>query len=109
MKKIWLLFAFSLFVQLAFSKGPVTKTSIEVNGNCKMCKNTIEKAASIDGVSKAKWNIKTHQLALTFNPNMISLDQIQLRIAAAGYDTPAYKANDEKYNALHACCQYTRK
>ncbi|MEO6189927.1 MAG: heavy-metal-associated domain-containing protein, partial [Saprospiraceae bacterium] len=101
MKKIWFLFAFTLFVQLAYSKDPLTKTSIEVNGNCNMCKNTIEKASSIDGVSKAKWNVKTHQLALSFNPKQISLDQIQLRIAAAGYDTPVYKANDEKYNALH--------
>lgn len=91
------------------AKEPLTKTTIEVNGSCNMCKKKIEKAAHIDGVKKAKWNVKSHILELEFNPNKISLDQIQLRVAAVGYDTPAYKANDETYNNLHTCCKYPRK
>ncbi len=98
-----------LFSSLAFTKEPLVKNSIEVNGNCNMCKKAIEKAAKLDGVSKAKWDVKLHQLELEFNPNKISLDQIQLRIAAVGYDTPLYKANDNTYNQLHHCCQYPRK
>jgi len=83
--------------------------SFEVSGNCAMCKKKIENAVKIKGVKKANWDIKTKQLSLQHNPEMISLDQIQLRIAAAGYDTPKYRANNETYKALHECCHYPRK
>lgn len=81
----------------------------EVMGNCNMCKKTIEKAASINGVKKAKWDKKTKVLSLSFDPKKTNLDKIQLHIAAVGYDTPKYRANDETYEALHTCCHYDRK
>lgn len=107
----WIIFlSISLvFSSFAFTKDPVVKHSIEVNGNCNMCKKTIEKAAKIEGVKKAKWDVKSHQLELEINPDKVTLDQIQLRIAAEGYDTPLYKSNDATYNKLHHCCQYPRK
>ncbi|MBK7231183.1 MAG: heavy-metal-associated domain-containing protein [Saprospiraceae bacterium] len=101
----------SLFFMLSLSaqnKGYV-QISFEVSGNCAMCKKKIENAVKIKGVKKANWDIKTKQLSLLHHPEMISLDQIQLRIAAAGYDTPKYRANDETYEALHECCHYPRK
>ena len=87
----------------------LAKTSIEVNGNCNMCRKTIEKAARTDGVKKASWDVKTHELDLVYDSTKVSLDMIQLRIAAAGYDTPAHRANDATYSKLHSCCQYERK
>lgn len=74
-----------------------------------MCRKTIEKAAKINGVASAKWHVNNHILELVYDSTLVSLDKIQLRIAAAGYDTPAYRANDETYAKLHACCQYDRK
>lgn len=90
------------------AKDPLTKVSLEIKGNCGMCKKTIESAAKTDGVHKASWDKKTHILELQFNPKIISQDQIELRIAASGYDTPNYRANDSAYNSLHNCCKYPR-
>ncbi len=103
-------FVVIFLVGQVFAQKPVLeKASIEVAGNCGMCRKKIETAARVDGVKEAKWNQKTKILDLKFNPALISLDQIQLRIAAAGYDTPRFRANDETYKALHECCHYPRK
>lgn len=74
-----------------------------------MCKKKIETAADIDGVKNAHWNKKTKILILEYDTIKTSIEKIQIRIAATGYDTPLYRANDEKYKALHHCCQYPRK
>ena len=84
-----------------------TKTeTIKVQGNCDQCKARIEKAAKIDGVSKADWDSKTKVLTLAFNPSKVKSDDVQKTIAAAGHDTEKYKANDKAYNSLPGCCKY---
>ncbi|HMW38466.1 MAG: copper chaperone [Saprospiraceae bacterium] len=109
MKYLFLSFVFGLFCIQVTAQKAIVKTSFEVNGNCNMCRKTIEKAAKINGVASAKWHVNNHILELVYDSTLVSLDKIQLRIAAAGYDTPAYRANDETYAKLHACCQYDRK
>ena len=34
----------------------------------------------------------------------VTIDSLQRRIAAVGHDTEAYKATDDVYGALPACC-----
>ena len=80
--------------------------AIKVSGNCEMCESTIEKAAKVDGVTKADWNKKTKVLTLVYNPAKVKSDDVQKKIAAAGYDTPKYKATAKAYNALPGCCKY---
>lgn len=82
---------------------------VKVKGNCEMCKATIEKAAKIPGVSKAEWNTKTKVLTLVYNPASVKSDDVQKKIAAVGYDTEKYKADDKTYAKLPGCCQYDRK
>ncbi|NOT37813.1 MAG: heavy-metal-associated domain-containing protein [Saprospiraceae bacterium] len=91
-----------------FAGDTLSRASIEVNGNCKMCKSKIEKAALIDGVKSASWNQKTKILELEYDEKKVTVNQIQLRIAAVGYDTQLYRANDATYNNLHKCCKYPR-
>ena len=89
------------------SKMVMTKTeTIKVAGNCELCKTRIEKAAKVDGVTKADWSDKTKMLTLVYNPMKVKSDDIQKKIAAAGHDTPKYKATDKAYNALPSCCKY---
>lgn len=89
------------------SKMAATKTeTIKVLGNCDMCKTRIEKAAKIDGVSKAEWNDETKILTLVYDPAKVKSDDVQKKIAAVGHDTPKFKANDKAYNALPGCCKY---
>jgi periplasmic mercuric ion binding protein len=83
--------------------------AIKVWGNCNMCKARIEKAAKAEGVVKAEWNKDTKILNLVYNPSVISSDAIQKKIAAVGHDTEKYRADDQVYNSLDACCHYERK
>ena len=84
-----------------------TKTeTLKVSGNCDMCKASIEKAAKIDGVTKAEWNKKAKTLTATFDPAKTSLDAIGKKIAAVGYDNEKAKATDAAYDKLPGCCQY---
>ncbi|MBK7696695.1 MAG: cation transporter [Saprospiraceae bacterium] len=108
--KFLVLVSFCCFLSLSLmAQTSWENARFEVMGNCNMCKKTIEKAATVKGVKKAKWDKKTKILSVTFDPKQTGLDKIQLQIAAAGYDTPKYRANDETYDSLHSCCHYDRK
>jgi periplasmic mercuric ion binding protein len=91
------------------SKMASTKTeTIKVSGKCDMCKSRIEKAAKMDGVSKAEWNKDTKILTLAYDPSKVTSDAVQKSIAAVGYDTEKFKATDAAYKSLPSCCQYDR-
>jgi len=80
--------------------------TIKVSGNCGMCKVRIEKAAKVEGVSKADWNKDTKTLTLVYNPAVVKSDDIQKKIAAVGHDTEKFKADTKTYNSLPGCCKY---
>lgn len=97
------LVSFNLFAQ-------AEKTdSIKVYGNCGMCKNRIEKALKIEGVSSASWDADEQLLVVKYDPSKTSNDVIQKKVAAVGHDTEKYTAPDAVYNKLHGCCKYERK
>jgi copper chaperone CopZ len=89
----------------AFAANQKTET-IKVSGNCDMCKARIEKAAKIDGVTKAEWSTKTKILTATFDPAKTSIDAIGKKIAEAGHDNDKAKATETAYDKLPSCCQY---
>lgn len=87
-----------------------TKTeTIKVWGNCESCQARIEKAAMVEGVSKASWDKSTKVLTVVYDPSKVKSDDIQKRIAIVGHDTEKYKADDKVYAKLPGCCQYERK
>jgi len=98
----------SVSAQVAASKSAVaSKTeTLKVQGNCGMCETRIEKAAKLDGVSKAEWNSETKLLAVTYDPSKTNLDQIGKKIAAVGHDNEKAKADDKAYGSLPSCCKY---
>jgi copper chaperone CopZ len=89
--------------------GTVINSSFKVWGNCEQCKETIENALKVKGVTKADWNTETKQIRVSYDSTKISLDQIQKNIAAAGYDNEKYKGDNTAYRSLPECCQYERK
>lgn len=98
---------FLLGASMVFAQAKTEK--FEVKGNCSMCKARIEKAAkSVDGVTKAEWELKTKILEVSFDESKTTANKVQQAIAKAGHDTPAYKAPDDIYKALHGCCKYDR-
>lgn len=106
--KIILLALLALVISpTVYSQSTTTKTeSIKVSGNCNMCKARIEKAAKIDGVSKAEWNKETKMLAVTYDPAKTSTDAIGKKVVASGHDTEKVKATDAVYDKLPGCCKY---
>ena len=100
--------AFSTQAQAKKNKN--AKYSIEVNGNCEMCKKRIEKAAySVAGVKSAEWHIDDHTLHLILNEEKTTILDVKKAIAKVGHDTDEAKAAQETYDKLHTCCQYERK
>jgi mercuric ion binding protein len=89
------------------AKTSTVKTeAFKVSGNCGMCKERIETAAKVDGVSKAEWNKDTKMLTLAYDPSKVKSDDVQKKVAAVGHDTEKYKADTKVYNGLPGCCKY---
>jgi outer membrane receptor for ferrienterochelin and colicin/copper chaperone CopZ len=80
--------------------------TFKVSGACGMCKQRIEKALKIKGISKAKWDVPTNMLTVVFNPADISLEGIHKHIAGIGHDTEKEKAEQKVYESLPDCCRY---
>ena len=90
-------------------KNKNAKYSVEVNGNCEMCKKRIEKAAfSVAGVKSAAWSADDATLHLIINEEKCSVNDVEKAVAKVGHDTKNVKAAKEDYEKLHTCCQYER-
>ena len=92
---------------VTFAQDKNAKATIEVDGVCMMCKARIEKACiTTKGVKFADWNVDTHELKLIYDQRKTDLKTIQQNIAAVGHDTKEFKAKDEVYEKIDACCRY---
>ena len=100
----------SVFTFNAFSNPMHEETAtIKVYGNCSMCKNRIQTALKIKGISKADWDVKSKMLTVSYDPHVVTLDEIHRKIAAVGHDTEKVMADDNTYKNLMGCCQYERR
>jgi copper chaperone CopZ len=81
---------------------------IKVLGECGMCKDRIEGAMKVDGITEAVWNQETKLLRVTYNPALVTSDDIQKKAAEVGHDTEKYRAEDPVYDNLPDCCHYER-
>lgn len=104
--KYFLIVLIALFVSSNVSAQSTKSESVKVSGNCGMCKERIEAAAKIAGVTKATWDKSTKMLTVVFNPATVKMEDIQKKVAAVGHDTGSFKADSKTYNALPACCKY---
>src|SRR5258708_37585354 len=92
-----------------FSFAQEKKETFKVSGECGTCKKKIEKAAKSAGASYALWDVTSKVLTVKYNSTATNAAKIQQSIARMGYDTPEYKATEEAYDKLDACCQYDRE
>lgn len=98
-----------VFTSNTNAQTPATKSkteTIKVSGNCDMCKARIEKAAKLDGVTKAEWSKKDKTLTATFDPAKTNMNEIGKKVAAVGHDNEKAKASDAVYSKLPSCCLY---
>ena len=82
--------------------------TFKVWGNCDLCKERIEKAVKVEGVTNAVWSTKTKLLIVTIDLSKTSKDALSKKLALAGHDTEKYKAAGDVYANLPGCCQYER-
>jgi mercuric ion binding protein len=98
-----------LFISIAhFGFAQLKTETIKVAGECGTCKKKIETAAKKAGATYAVWSTDTKELVIKYNSSSSNTAKIEKSIAAAGYDTPDFKATNEAYDKLDACCQYER-
>jgi mercuric ion binding protein len=87
----------------------VSKTeSFKVFGNCELCQTRIENAVKEEGASSASWDKDTKMLTVTYDPSKTSRDKLSKKLASVGHDTEKYRAPDDVYDKLPACCHYER-
>ncbi len=111
MKKIVVIIAVFLWTgmqaQEVSKKLKSCKTTLQVGGNCEMCKARIEKSALKNkGVKYASWNADTKALFLIYNEYKTNTEKIAKSIVEAGHDTDTIRASQDRYEQLHMCCQY---
>lgn len=82
--------------------------TIKINGNCKKCKTTIEKAGNVKNIVSVTWNENTQIASVSYDDTQTNKDEILKRIALAGYDNENFRAPDDVYAKLPKCCQYDR-
>jgi copper chaperone CopZ len=107
-----LLMVMTLLLSVTFASAQIknkTTETVQINGNCGMCKKAIEKAANIDNVAQVNWNANTRTAILTYDKKKTNPDAILKRVAEAGYDNEKFVAPDATYDKLHGCCQYDRE
>ena len=109
--KFMLIAVFAIVTSPLFAQqsAPSNTDTVKVFGECGMCKNRIQKALKLEGISAATWDTDTKLLSVTYNPGKISNEDIQKKVAAVGHDTEKYQAEDAVYNKLPGCCKYERK
>jgi len=83
-------------------------TTVAVNGNCAMCKKTIESNGSDENISKVNWDPNKKVAEITYDSSKTSEESILKKIAQAGYDNDQFRAADDVYDNLHECCKYER-
>lgn len=89
-------------------KNNLKTESMKVLGNCSMCEDRIEKAATSEGAVNPSWDAKTKMLAYSYDAAKTSPDKISKKIAGVGHDAGNYKAEEKVYNSLPSCCKYDR-
>lgn len=86
-----------------FAKNVVTVFKVEAQ--CEMCKEKIEKALDIQGISYAEWNVSNKMVTVKYNDAKMDEMKIHRVIADLGYATEKMTANKEAQNSLAACCK----
>jgi len=108
--KFILLLGVLLVAHIATAQGtpPVSKiVKIHVKGKCSMCSDRIQTFAILTpGVMKAEYDLERQILSMTVNKNTFDKDQLHQNMANAGHGTNKFKADEEAYANLPACCQY---
>ncbi len=108
-KKIWCVGLLFIIIVFNSCKNSVVEVQVHVWGSCDIAKMKIDSAAKLKGVEKADWNKETKLLTLRYDSTKVSLDNILMNVATAGFDNERYFADDYMYERLPDSCKYERR
>jgi len=110
MKKVCLFVILCVCVLAGSVRSETFTATFVTLGNCSICKNRIETAASqVPGVISVSWSIPDDATTVTYYTDSTDLYIIMHAIAYVGHDTEWYPAPDSSYNLLiGTCCEYSR-
>jgi copper chaperone CopZ len=97
----------SITAATAQIKNAKTET-VKIFGNCGMCEAKIEKAGNQKNIASVDWNKDSKMATLTYDSKTTSKNEILKRIAAVGYDSEQFHAEEAVYQSLPGCCHYER-
>lgn len=82
------------------------QSTLQISGmTCAACANRIEKGLKkMDGVAEANVNFALERASVTFDPNKVSLDSLEQKIQALGYDTVKDAVDFELSGMTCAAC-----
>ncbi len=92
---------------IAQKKNNKTET-FKVWGNCEQCKTRIEATLSNMGTNKAKWNMNTKMLTVSYDSLKLNTSLIKKQLALVGHDNDEFQSDETTYQQLPACCHYKR-
>ncbi len=96
-------------VSAAIPANQLKTEKFTVYGNCGMCEKTIEGSLKdVNGINLGDWDKETDIMTVSYDPTVITLNEIKQKIADVGYDSDSHRAPEEAYNNLPGCCQYDR-
>ena len=83
---------------------PFEAITFTAKGCCPSCETSILESLQIDAIKSAQWNQQNEEISWRDYSNEISADQLQRKVAMAGYDADLFMAPDSVYLALPKCC-----
>ena len=90
----------------ALKKGSRTDTVSVPEMQCGMCEMRISKTLKkLKGVSSVSADAETDKVVVAYDPEVLSLADIENAIAGAGYDAGEVKTTEEAQAKLHGCCR----
>jgi periplasmic mercuric ion binding protein len=93
-------------VSVAQQKRIMTAKINTPGAQCENCKKRIENYLKrYDGVAKINVDVRQKKTTVTYSTDRISLDEIKVAIANAGYDADDITANEDSYKALPQLCK----
>lgn len=106
MKTTKILFAAAICMMSITNVSAQTKVEIKTSAICDMCKSNIETALKKeDGVKKARLNVDTKVVTVTYDSTKTNTEKIKKAITMSGYDAADMKADTTAYGNLHSCCK----
>jgi copper chaperone CopZ len=95
------------FMTFHNSYGQVDSLSIWVGGDCTQCKERIEDVArNTIGVNNASYDLRSHQLSITYQGFLFVQAELHRSLIAKGHDTEEMQATSDAYELNISNCNY---